>query len=221
MNGVAFNVFTHREQLLHALRTREGLPEVARRMASASFLCALLYGCVLGAQIGGWQVLSSPVKFPLILVGTCGICIGALYVLLAVAGARLDWLQVTCLALCSVTASGLTMAALLPISTFWSFVFHAGPSSSREPVTLIHCAAFFIAGTVGTRFGLEMTQALFPERRMLRVMLAWMWIYGLVAQQMAWLFRPHFHATDVFMRPLSTGGSALETIGRILLGWLR
>ena len=213
------NVFTQRERLLHALRTGEGLPEMVRRMAIASLLCALLYGSVLGALTGGWQVVSSPVKFPLILVGTGALCAGALYVLLALAGARLDWLQVTCLALCSVTASGLTMAALLPISAFWSFVFHIGPASSRAAVTLVHCAAFLIAGVVGTRFGLEITQALFPERRVLRVMVAWMWVYGLVAQQMAWLFRPHFHATDVFMRPLSSGGSALETVVRILLGW--
>ena len=53
--------------------------------------------------------------------------------------------------------------------------------------------------------------SLLPEPRFLRVMTAWMWVYGLVAQQMAWIFRPHFNATTCFMRPLQSGGSALES----------
>ena len=50
-----------------------------------------------------------------------------------------------------------------------------------------------------------------PESEILRVVTAWMWVYALVAQQMAWIFRPFFHPTDCFMRPLSEGGSALQT----------
>ena len=33
---------------------------------------------------------------------------------------------------------------------------------------------------------------------------------------MAWIFRPHFHATTVFMRPLQSGGSALENLWHLL-----
>ncbi|HEU4752836.1 MAG TPA: hypothetical protein VFU47_06980, partial [Armatimonadota bacterium] len=76
--------------------------------------------------------------------------------------------------------------------------------------------AFFVAGCIGTRFGLEVARALLPEARMVRAMGVWIWVYGLAAQQMAWLFRPHFHPTTVFMRPLHSGGSALETIFRLL-----
>jgi hypothetical protein len=208
------DVFAEREALLQALRSGEGLAERVRGMAAASFGCALLYGAVLGVQMGGWQVLSSPVKFPLILLGTAVLCVAALYVLLALAGARLRWLQVVGLALCSVTASGVSMAALLPVTAFWTFVFHG----EREAVTLVHTGAFCLAGFLGTRFGLQTARELLPEPRAYRVMVVWMWLYGLVAQQMAWLFRPHFHPTEVFMRPLDSGGSALETIARLLLG---
>lgn len=212
------NVFARRDEVLEALRTGEGLAPLVRRMAVASFCSALVYGAVLGVQIGGWQVLSSPVKLPLILLGTGGICITALYVMLALAGARLGWAQVIGLALCAVTGSALTMAALLPITTFWTYSFLGG---DRTPITLTHTAAFLLAGAVGSRFGLEMTAALLPQPRLRQAMLGWLGVYGLVAQQMAWLFRPHFHPTDVFMRPLNSGGSALTRLAEMLWGFFR
>lgn len=212
--NVVLNVFVEREGLLEAIRTRAGVGEYVRRMAVGSLLCAVLYGAVLGMQIGGWQVVSSPLKLPLILVGTALICIAALYVLLALAGARLGWMQVICLAMCSVSASGLTMLAGLPITAFWTYCF----GGAQELVTLAHVAIFLLAGWIGSRFGLEITGGVFPEPRIRRVMLAWMWVYGLVAQQMAWMFRPHFSATTVFMRPLNSGGTALERIIHLLIG---
>ena len=218
MNGVLINVFNHRERLLAALRTGDDLAPLVRRMVSVSFMCALLYGAVLGMQMGGWQVVSSPVKLPLILLGTGVLCVGALYVLLALAVTRLRWLQVVGLALCSVSASAATMAALLPLTAFWTCVFPAG---DRAVVTLTHSAAFVVAGAVGAGFGMEMAAALFQERRVRGAMLVWMWIYGLVAQQMAYLFRPFFHPTSVFMRPLGSGGSALEVWYRLLAEFLR
>ena len=208
------NVFSEREGLLEAIRTHAGLTGYVRRMAVGSLLCAVVYGTVLGAQVGGWQVVSSPLKLPLILVGTAVICIGALYVLLALAGARLSWMQVIGLAMCSVSASGLTMLAGLPITAFWTYSF----GEAQSLVTLVHVGIFLLSGWIGARFGLEITAGLFPELRFRRVMLVWMWVYGLVAQQMAWMFRPHFSATSVFMRPLSSGGTALERVIQLLIG---
>jgi hypothetical protein len=208
------NVFRYREELLRALRGGERLPALVWRMALGSFLCATLYGAVLGAQIGGWQLLASPVKLPLVLLGTAGICMAALYVLLAWAGERFNWLQVAALALCCVTASALCMAAFLPVTAFWTLCFQGG---NRTPIILIHSGAFFVAGVVGTRFGLEITYALFATVRPRRVMVVWMWLFGLVAQQMAWIFRPHFHPTTYFMAPFDGGGSALQRLFQIVV----
>lgn len=208
------NVFHHREELLRALRNGERLPALIRQMATGSFLCATLYGLVLGTQIGGWQVVASPVKLPLILLGTAGICVAALYVLLALAGERFNWPQVVALALCSVTASALCMAAFLPVTAFWTLCFQDG---NRAPIVLVHTAAFTVAGMIGTRFGLEMVHSLFPASRPRRVMLMWMWLFGLVAQQMAWIFRPHFYPTTSFMSPLESGGTALQRLLQIVL----
>jgi hypothetical protein len=121
------------------------------------------------------------------------------------------------LALCAISASALTMAAVLPIAAFWTYSFQDG---DRTGVTLAHAGAFLLSGIVGTRFGLEMARALLPPRPA-RAVGAWLWLYGLVAQQMAWIFRPHFHATDTFMRPLASGGSALESLYRLIVEQLR
>jgi hypothetical protein len=217
MSGLAINVFAHRERLLHALRTGEELPDLSRRMATGSLLWALLYGLVLGAQVGGWQVASSPIKLPLILMGTGVICGAALYVMLSLAGAGLQWRQVLGLVLCYVAASGVTMGCVLPITAFWTLVFHG----QRDPITLVHTGAFSVCGVVGARFGLEMATGLFREQRLVRLTLGWMAVYGLVAQQMAYLFRPHFNPTNVFMRPLSSGGSSLQAIWDTLNQFLR
>jgi len=211
------NVFLLREPLYRAFESGEGLAPLVRRMLGVSLLCALAYGAVLGGQLGGWQVFSSPVKLPLILLGTGVLCSAALYVLLALAGERLRWLQVIALALCSVSASAVAMAALLPIAAFWTFAF----GQDRQVTTWVHTGAFFVAGAVGARFCLQAAGHLFRERRVLRVMLAYMLLYGLVAQQMAWIFRPHFHATTVFMRPLDSGGSALQALAETLFRRLR
>jgi hypothetical protein len=215
--GPFVNVFAERERLFGALRTGEGLEPFLARMLRGALAAAVLYGAVLGVQIGGWQVLSSPVKLPLILLGTALLCFGALYVLVALAGERLHWRQVAGLALCGVSASSLCMAGLLPLAAFWTHV--AQPD--RQVVTLLHSAAFLVSGTIGSRFALQAARQVFVRPGSLRVMLAWMWLYGLVAQQMAWMFRPHFTPTSVFMRPLDSGGSALESLVRIVLGWLR
>lgn len=216
MPDIGVNVFAERERLLAALRGGEELPELIRRMLAGSLLCALVYGLVLGAQIGGWQIVSSPIKLPLILVGTGVLCVAALYVLLGVSGVRFDWLQVIGLGLCSITASGLVMLSLLPIAAFWTHCFHG----DRAAIALVHSGAFVLSGAIGTRFGLEIAALVLPGRRAMLAMVGWMWVYGLVAQQMAWLFRPHFNPTEVFMRPLNSGGSALESIARILIGRL-
>lgn len=208
------NVFQQREALVAALESRSGLGRYVFRMTAVSLASALVYGTVLGAQIGGWQVVSSPIKLPLILVGTALLCITALYVLLALAGARLTWLQVIGLAMCSVTASGLTMLASLPITAFWTYCF----AGMQGPITLTHAGMFFLSGWIGARFGLEIAARFLHETRFRRVLMVWMAVYGLVAQQMAWLFRPHFSATEVFMRPLDSGGTALERVFSLLFG---
>jgi hypothetical protein len=217
MSGIAINVFAHRERLLHALRTGEELPLLIRRMALGSLLWALLYGLVLGAQVGGWQVVSSPIKLPLILMGTGVICGAALYVMLALAGAGLQWRQVLGLVLCYMAASGVTMVCVLPVAAFWTLAFHG----QRDPITLVHTGAFTVCGVVGARFGLEMANGLFGERRLVRLTMGWMAVYALVAQQMAYLFRPHFNPTNVFMRPLNSGGSSLQAIWEILTQFFR
>lgn len=214
MSILTFNVFHEQERLVAAVRSGRDLTEPIRRMATVSLASALVYGMVLGVQMGGWQVVASPVKLPLILLGTCAICIAGLYVLLALAGAHLDFKQVVALALCSVTATGVTMAALLPVTAFWTFVFQG----NLLAVTSTHSLAFALAGWVGVRFGLQTASAALRDPRLVRAVMVWMWVYGLVGQQMAWIFRPHFHATEIFMRPLFSGGSALEYLMRLLLG---
>lgn len=76
---------------------------------------------------------------------------------------------------------------------------------------LAHSAAFLVSGTLGVRFGLEAAGA-FGDFRVRRVMAVYTLVFGLSAQQMAWIFRPHFTATSVFMRPVTSGGSALSSV---------
>jgi hypothetical protein len=211
MSPSTLDFFQQRPRLFQALRDGVGLERLVARMAVTALACAALYGVVLGALVGGWQVFSSPVKLPLILVGTALLCVAALYVMLALAGARTGWTQVLGLALCSVWASSVAMAALLPVAAFWTWIAR----SDHDWTILVHSATFGAAGWVGARFAFEAARA-FGDARLRRVMVAYAVLYGLTAQQMAWIFRPHLTPTTVFMRPLDSGGSALQSIFEVI-----
>ena len=214
--GIVRGLFISRARLFAALRVEASARALVRRMTAYIVLLAGAYGLVIGVYAGGWQVAYDALKLPWVLLATLALSAGSLYVLNALAGARLSVAQTAAVVIVGLLATVTVLLFVLPVVAFLMF---SGSDNYRFAV-LVNVAAFAVAGWCGARFALEATAAVHEDpvlrRRCLVAMRAWMWVYGLVGLQMAWLLRPYFRQTDVFIRPLGEGGSIFEAIARLV-----
>jgi len=186
-------------------------------MSAYVVLLAGLYGLVLGIYAGGWQTLYNAVKLPWVLLVTLALSAASLYVLNAIAGARMSVAQTVAIALTGLLATVTLLVSTLPVVAFLMFC----GSRSYSVTVLANVVAFAICGWYGARFAADAMAAMHDDeavrRRCVAVMQVWMWLYGLVGLQMAWLLRPYFRQTEVFIRPLGEGGNVFEALVRLVL----
>jgi hypothetical protein len=216
LGRIVERLFRRRSDLFVSLRDERGVRGLALRMAGYVVLFGGLYGVVLGIYAGGWQTLYNAVKLPWVLLATLALSAASLYVLNAIAGARMSVAQTVAIALTGLLATVMLLVSLLPVVTFLMF------SGSNYSVTVLtNVVAFAICGWYGARFATEAMRAMHDDdttrRRCVAVMRAWLWLYGLVGLQMAWLLRPYFRQTEVFIRPLGEGGNVFEALVRLVL----
>jgi hypothetical protein len=209
-----------RAALFARIRDGDRLGPLVVRMTLFSVLLSALYGLAVGLYAGGWQVAYNTVKMPLLLLATLGLCILALYMLNSLAGAWLSLSQTAAVVLSAVLVTTFLLAAMTPPLAFLMLT----SIESYYLVVFLNLVVICIAGAGGVSFSLQATAAVHEEpvvrSRCLRVMRAWMVLYGLVGLQMLWLFRPYFRHADVFIRPLGEGGNAFEAFGRLIVSLL-
>jgi len=216
LGGVVGSLFHRRAELFAALRSDAAARALVLRMTAYVVLFAGAYGLVIGIYAGGWQVVYDLVKLPWVLLATLALSAASLYLLNALAGARMSWAQTIAVVLTGLLATVTVLLALLPVVAFLMF------SGDRDYyfAVFINVVAFAIAGWCGARFAMEATAAAHEDERTrgrcLAVMRWWMAVYGLVGMQMAWLLRPYFRQADVFIRPLGEGGSVFEALARLV-----
>jgi hypothetical protein len=161
----------------------------------------MFYGFVAGISVGGWQILYDPVKLPWVLVFTLLLCLPTLYVFGAYLGSRLGFLQVCALAFSGNAVAATILIGFAPIT--WFFMFTA--PGSHDFAVIVNVVVFAIAGFFSVQFLMRGARSLHQapgERRAIeRVMSWWIALYAVVGAQMAWLLRPYFTPTDVFIRP--------------------
>jgi hypothetical protein len=191
----------HRDHLFHEIMAGRNLGRYVADALLVTIAGTLFYGFVVGISVGGWQILYDPVKLPWVLVFTLLLCLPSLYVFACYVGSRLALLQVCALAFTGTAVVATILIGFAPIT--WFFMFTA-PGSHHFAV-LINVAVFALAGFFGVQFmrrGIHALHREVSERQAVeRVMNWWMVLYALVGAQMAWLLRPYFTATEVFIRP--------------------
>jgi hypothetical protein len=194
----------YREHLFEDIVERRNLGRYILDAFLVTLLGSIFYGLVVGICIGGWQILFDPIKLPWVLILTLLLCLPSLYVFSCYRGSRLDLLQTCALAFSSTAVVATILIGFAPI--VWFFMFTA-PGSHHFAV-LINVAVFAVAGIFGVQFQLRGTRALHPTPD------------GLVGAQMAWLLRPYFTPTDVFIRPRAGNFfvALLTTIGEFISG---
>jgi hypothetical protein len=191
----------HREHLFEDVLARRDLGRYILDAFLVTIVGAAFYGFVAGISVGGWQILYDPIKMPWVLILTLALCLPSLYVFSCYFGSRLDLLQTCALGFTATAVVSTILIGFAPIT--WFFMFTA-PGSHHFAV-IVNVAVFTIAGIFGLQFLVRGARALHQrtaERKAIERLLNW-WIilYALVGAQMAWLLRPYFTSTDVFIRP--------------------
>jgi len=220
--SVARFYLVERDALFARIREDRDLPRLLWHMTVVSAISGALYGLTVGIYAGGWQPLYNAIKFPGMLLATLALCVLALYMLSSLLGGRLSLRQVAAMVLSAILVTTVLLLSLTPPLGFLMLT-----SDRNYPLTVfVNLVAIVIAGAAGARFALQATAAVHADddelrARAVRLMKAWMLLYGLVGMQMLWLFRPYFRETEVFIRPIGEGGSAFAAFGNLVVSVVR
>ncbi|MBZ0137787.1 MAG: hypothetical protein K8I27_15585 [Planctomycetes bacterium] len=162
---------------------------------------SLLYGAILGSVNGAGQVLYAALKFPVVIVGSCAVCLPSFYVFQALTGARLTLQQALASVLMLGAAAGLILLGCAPIAWFFSVSTSDGATTF---LGLMHAVIIALSTTFGFHFlarthryvAWKYGERLFDGR----VLALWFVLLVMVGAQMA-----HF------IGPLDSGRGLLET----------
>ncbi len=158
------------------------------RLFGFSVLLLAFYGLLIGL-FGGWvQGLASLIKMPLLFLATLGICLPSLYIFNLVLGSKLQLGQTTALLLYGVCITAAVSASLAPVVFFFMICGSDYYFMALLHVTILAISGFIGLGSVihGLKFLGERIGSIGTER----VFRIWMFLYGIVGAQMAWLMRP-------------------------------
>ena len=151
----------------------------------AIFALSALYGLVMGAPSGPWQVLSSALKVPILYLLTLFVCFPVLHVVNVLLGSRLGLLQSLALILSALTLNSILLVACAPVALFFILT-----GSDYHFQKLLHVTIFGFAGICGMVAlwrGLSAMcekSDLYP-RQAIKILRVWALIFGFVGTQMA------------------------------------
>jgi hypothetical protein len=152
---------------------------------------SLLYGAILGSVGGAGQVAYAAIKFPVVIVGACGICLPSFFVFQALTGARLSLRQAVASVLMLGAAAGLILLGCAPIAWFFSV---STTEDAGAFLGLMHAVVIALSTTFGFHFiarthryvAWKHNERLFDGR----VLALWFVLLVLVAAQMAHYLGP-------------------------------
>lgn len=186
-------------------------PDLARQWFALILGGAGLFGAVLGAHRGGWQILSAGIKLPLVVLLTAVVCTPVLTRLNAALGRRAVLRDDLALVLSSLARGCLVLLALAPVQLVAAL---AGLDYHRSVLLCVTCCS--VAGGVGLTV---LVRGLWKEmhaRRLVTMVL--LSVFAMVGTRMTWTLRPYLVrpcARDVpIVRALD--GSFLGSVGTAL-----
>lgn len=168
---------------LDAADDHVALASITRTLLGAIVAGASLFGVVIGAHRGGWQVLSCAVKLPLLLLVTLVVCAPSFVALAHAAELTTRARGIVTLSLGACARFALVLTGLAPFVWLiegWTMGYHRVILA----VVAVCAVAGFAAGNTLFR-GLSRSGA-----AGLRVGVAFVAVFALVGAQTSWLLRP-------------------------------
>lgn len=158
-------------------------------VCSASFLA--LYGLVVGASSHWLQAISSAIKLPGLYLITLLVCLPSLYIFEVVTGSTRNFRQYLVLLLATTSVISVMLLAFVPVVLF--FLLSVNDYNFFK---LLNVAIFTLTGVIGVQFFYQSMKSLHSQdaekSRNLKVVQAWLFLYGFVGSQLGWSLRPFF-----------------------------
>ncbi len=167
---------------------QDRLDELIVYFVKWSAIFAAISGAVLGFHSVNLQIVSGAIKTPLLLMGTMGICLPALFTFNVLLGSQLTLKQ---------TAAVLTMATYMLCTVLLSLspilLFFLLTTQSYNFVIVLTVAAFGTSGVFGVlllwnAMGYLTVRSGYPYDW--KIIKTWTLIYAFVGTQFAWVLRP-------------------------------
>lgn len=167
------------------------------RMVGCLVLFGLLYGVVMGsfralASQPQWlaQIVYSAIKVPLLLTVTFAISLPSFYVVNALVGLRRDFIHAVRALVAAQAGLAIVLASLAPLTLLW----YASSAVHRHAL-LFNGIMFAVASFAAQWLVRGYYRSLIEHNPRHRWLLwCWLFVYTIVAIQMAWLLRPFLGA---------------------------
>jgi len=189
-------VITDYEEVIEDIKGKKMLNNYFIGNNLTILICTLIYGAVLGAYVGGRQVLLNSIKIPLLFFVTLYISVPIFYIIDIILGSKIDFSQ--CLVL---LITGYVMAALIMIAFTPFVLFFLLTAKEYHFTTFLTIGVSGFAGYFGIIYIYRNFLLFHTDKRWYPSFIAGCFSIILVGTQLSWVLRPYFHASDSFNRP--------------------
>ncbi len=187
----------------------------------ATVVFSAAYGAVMGVYAGGIQIAYDAVKIPLLLLISLYVSMPTFYVLNGILGGKLNLRQLVTLFLVSMTVMGAMLIAFLPVTLFFILTTPERTFVAYAFNVLLTVIFFGIAGLTAVIYFLNGFVYIHKENRSwVPAMIIGSLVLAFVGTQLAWVLRPYFHLSLVFIAPPSGNFylAVIELLMRLLFG---
>lgn len=215
VSGPLAQLLYDRTVIFQRISEGENLRSLMVTFLGAGAVLTMLFGACLGGFAGGWQIVASAIKIPLLIFGTGLVCLPALFTFNVLLGSRLSFSQILAVLSIATFLLAAVLASLAPIVLF--FVI-----STREKgfVILLCVACLSVAGIFGVMLLWKAMGYLTVRAGQVydaKIIKTWTLIYVFVGTQLSWLLRPFVGDSGEFSLFRTVGGNFYTGIIRIVV----
>lgn len=193
----ASRVITDHQQVIEDIKEHKNLKQYFIRNNLVILVCTLIYGAVLGAYVGGYQILINAIKIPLLFFVTLYISLPIFYILNLFAGSKIDLYQTSVLLITGYVIASIIMIAFTPFVLFFILTARDYYFISSLTIGISGLSGFLSIIYIFRNFSLfHETKKWYPS------FIVGSFAIALVGTQLAWTLRPFYHSYDRFIRPV-------------------
>lgn len=207
-----------RNALFEIISRTENLDQLMKYFLVRFIVFAGIYGVCLGGYSLNLQIVASAIKMPLLLLGTMGICLPALFTFNMLLGSKLNMRQTVSLLLVSNYLLAFILASLSPI-----LVFFAIATPDKHFISLLNLTFCALSGVFFLMFlwsGMRYLTRRAGVAYNPHIIQIWSLIYMFVGTQFSWLLRPFIGDRGAFALFRDIEGNFYVAVVRIIVNFI-